>query len=236
MSEKEKIRKLLVVALKPEWASLKNHCDFENDARLKNFFRLKAKPDTGLLQIGCGLGNARLNFLKFLEIYDCETVLHFGACGALVPELNVGTVFVATEITDGKERIIIHESRGMPAPSGTRGILFSSKSVLKNPEEKKFCRDQSGASAVDMESFAVAQICREKNISYQSARSVFDALDDNLEAIGEPFDDAGNLNAGKLVVNLIKNPKLILAVPDLKRRADLGSENLRPIIDLFLKS
>lgn len=220
--------KLLVVALKPEWAFLKMRHSFESCHKAIALYRVKEIPHFGLAQIGFGPESARRNFSRILEVCDVSSVFHFGSCGALCPEMKIGDLFVPEKIVSAEGEVSLNQP-------GQNGVLYTSPSVLKNRGEKDSAQKKYAADAVDMESYPVAVLCWEKKISYRCARAVFDTLDDNLEAIGEPYDADGNIQPSKMAANLIKNPKLILELPDLKRRAGLVSQSLAPVVDEFLK-
>jgi len=240
-----KIKKLLVVALKAEWSHLKNSYKIEQQGSdHKYLFHIADFPGTFLLQVGFGPKNAGENFKKLLDSYACEGVLHFGSCGALDPGLQVGDLFVGQSLVCNLKDNPIH----IDSPylysltkfldqfrlSYQAGKLLSSDHVLKNRQEKESAANGYQASAVDMESYAIAKICQDNGIDYLAVRGVFDQVDDNLEALGEPYDEQGNLKPARLAVNLIKNPKLILQVPALKKRSDLVNRNLARVVDWYL--
>ena len=204
------LRHVFVFALKAEWHFIKREYALTlgpkelvpegyHSPPLYQFVKF---PDAAVLQVGPGLQTSSKNFLQFLTTHECENVWHLGTCGALVPELRVGDVIVGT-----KE-------------------LFTSATILKNKSEKEHIAKTYGAKIVDMESAGIAEICAEKNIPYTSIRVVFDTLADDLENIGEPYTPAGNLDAGKLVANIVKSPKLIMTLPLLQKRMALVQKNL----------
>jgi nucleoside phosphorylase len=227
MKDKIHFDKLLVVALQPEWSFLKAKHSFELCSPGIALYRLRDKSDVGLAQIGFGPESARRNFSHVLTACDVTQVLHFGSCGALHPEMKISDLFAP-------EKIVSAEGAVSLSQAGQNGVLFTSSSVLKNRDEKDSARKTHNADCVDMESYPVAKQCLERGIFYHCVRAVFDTLTDNLEAMGEPYDADGNIQPSKMAVNLIKNPKLILELPDLKRRSDLVSQSLAPVVAAFL--
>lgn len=220
--------KLLVVALKPEWSFLKAKYTFELCGPGMALYRVKEFPSVGLAQIGFGPESARRGFSRVLEACEVSSVLHFGSCGALRADMKIGDLFLPEKIVSAEGEIVLKQEK-------QNGILYTSPSVLKNRDDKENARKTYNADSVDMESYPVAALCLERKISYRCARAVFDTLTDNLEAIDEPYDADGNIVLGKMAVNLIKNPKLILELPNLKRRADLVSQSLSPVVEDFLQ-
>jgi adenosylhomocysteine nucleosidase len=57
---------------------------------------------------------------------------------------------------------------------------MTADSVIRTPGEKKATLEQSGAMAVDMETFAVAEVCRRRQVAFSSVRVISDAIDERL--------------------------------------------------------
>lgn len=235
--------KLLVVALKPEWSFLKKSYGFRQHSHFKNLY-ISEQKKLGLLQLGCGPERARTIFETFLSQFSCQFVLHFGSCGGLHGELQVGDLFLAKEIVSGPHRIsqnhtliddLVSELKNQDQVFHV-GTLFTSPQVLKNKDEKQAAVIKHQAQAVDMESFPVADLCGVHKIPYLSLRGVFDQLDDDLQNIGEPYDKEGNLKGSALAGNILKSPQLILKLPDLKKRADTINKALSKSIQWFVNS
>jgi len=240
-----KLNKLLVVALKPEWSHLKQLFRFQKDHEQKNLYFIEDVPGTALLQVGFGLENAKNKFAEFLKNHSCESVLHFGSCGALDAGLKVGDLVVSR----GEVISTTGESLELASPhldplvqfldqselSYKTGRLLTSDKVLEDRKEKKDAEKHYLAMAVDMESYAIAKICQEKKIDYLSVRGVFDAVEDDVADLGEPFNNKGNLKPAKLAVNLMKSPKLILKVPDLQKRLALVNQRLGKVVRWFVE-
>jgi len=66
------------------------------------------------------------------------------------------------------------------SPSLHVGRLLSVDRILREPEEKRALAQQHGAIACDMESFAVAEVCRQAGVRLMSVRVVSDTVDDRL--------------------------------------------------------
>jgi adenosylhomocysteine nucleosidase len=62
------------------------------------------------------------------------------------------------------------------------GKLLSVDHVVREPAEKQSLHQRYQAMAVDMESFAVAEVCRRRGVPLCSARIIFDAAGDRLPA------------------------------------------------------
>lgn len=239
---------LLIAALKPEWAFLKRRHRFEKVPFAYPLYRITDRPSAALLQTGPGLDRSHEVFSRFLREFTCERVLQFGTCGSLHSELFTGDIGAAYAVlglnADGTptepvpcdistQNRLLHVLTRDKTPFH-QGTLVSVAHPAKNTDEKKRLGTITRAKAVDMESYPVAKLCRERGIPYNALRGTFDSLKEDIEAMGEPYNQAGGINPFKLAVNLIKTPKIISSLPELKRRIDLIGKRLSPAVELFL--
>ncbi len=65
-----------------------------------------------------------------------------------------------------------------------RGALVSASKVISNPVDKRKLASQLGARAVDMESFALADVLADRGVDFGIARVVLDAASESLPAGG----------------------------------------------------
>lgn len=222
-------RKLLVVALKPEWVFLKKKIIFQKIVPQLYHF----ETDYALLQTGMGWENAEKHFEKFLENFSAKSILHFGTAGALTEHFKTGEVAKISDITNAT-----HESLSLgpnPFPHMRPARLYSSKTVLKNKEEKQRIHEKYQADLVDMESYSIARICQIKGIPYLGIRGVLDEFSDHLENWNNPFKNSGALHPAKLTLNLITRPKLIFTLPFLKKRLEQLQKTWENVITWYLK-
>lgn len=228
---------LLVVALKPEWALVRAFTPCSLLPGEINLYALKKFPHAALLQTGAGSESCARNLAGFFEKHKAHAICHFGSCGALRSGLKNGDIFVVTSICDGQGCIELEPATTAPwlmqASPGVRpqtARLFTSSCVLKNEIEKKTAAQNTGADIVDMESYPAAKICREKNIPYTALRAVFDELSDDLTDLGNPCNQRGDVSAIRLAANILRQPRLILELPDLKKKADRVGAALSPLV------
>lgn len=241
-------RYLLTAALRPEWDFLTAIYALEKLDFPLPLYRFVAFPSVALLQTGPGQKQSTISMTKFLELFSCESVLNFGTCGGLNPKMSPGDLHLASSVVmisedqnslkkltlDCAEQESLQNTITAADFACHSGSLLTSNTVLKNSEEKRAAKAISQACAVDMESFGLAKICHDRGILYLSLRGVFDTVDENLESLGEPYDEVGNLSAAKISRNILKNPKLIFTLPDLKKRLNRIQTNLKPAIDWYL--
>lgn len=226
----ESLQKLLVVALAPEWGLLSKELSFQK-TNSKNLFSIKNKPGCALLQVGPGEWCEK-RFAEFLQNHKTKSVLHFGSCGALTSHLNPGDLFQVKSIEHGGD-VLNHLQTPFDLNSEN---ITTSKTVLKNKSEKEQKALQTACALVDMESYFIAKQCSENNISYSGLRGVFDRLEDDLENMEDFYSEEGDLKQPAIAINLLKNPKLILQLPSLKKRSDSLQKAQIPYIIQYLNS
>lgn len=228
---KQSIKQLLLVALKPEWAFLKQQYRFKQDDHLKELYWIQ-ETRSALLQLGVGPERSINTLKKILKIYDVNQLLHFGVSGALEANFKVGNLFTAEEIFSAET----NQSIQVIPFEGVKSVRFVTVNhPLENRSQKEEAHQKSNAQLVDMESYVVARCCLEHQLNYQSLRGVFDELHDDIADLGEPYTSAGELRPVKIAVNLVKNPSLISKLPGLQKRMQLIQKNLKPHLMRFLE-
>jgi nucleoside phosphorylase len=94
------------------------------------------------------------------------------------------------------------------------GAIVSVRRALATAEEKRACRERTGADAVDMETASVAQVAAELGVPYVSIRVVLDTAG---EAIPQaPLDADGRLELRRLL--LLAHPRTLLSLAALALR------------------
>lgn len=234
---------LFLVALKPEWAFFKKSYNFVQIDTSPLLYQIKDIPQVALLQTGPTQNTARVSFQKFLQKYSANQILHFGTCGSLRDDFQVTELFLAQSILKNEIKLLhcqdrfnqsfIRILRRHDIPF-QQGKLYTSEKILKNKEEKTVARQTFSVDTVDMESYDIADICSRNKIPYTCLRGIFDSLTDNLETLGEPYNEKGNLQSLKMTKNILTHPKLIFQLPVLKKRMDVIQKRFELVIKDFL--
>ncbi len=134
---------------------------------------------------GAGRQSAGRAARAILQAHRPAFVLCAGFCGGLDPGLRRHDLFVASEIVDAQGRTIELPFPLDLGPMRVRGRVHGSRLVsvdepVRSPADKRALGQRLGALAVDMESFAVAEVCRAQNIPCHVLRVVSDAVEDQL--------------------------------------------------------
>ena len=61
-----------------------------------------------------------------------------------------------------------------------RGPLLTADHVVRSPAERRSLLERYAALAVDMETFAVAEVCRQRQVPFASVRVINDVADETL--------------------------------------------------------
>ncbi len=181
-----------------------------------------------MIAIANGAGAARASAAvdSVLSITRALTVCSTGFCGALDPELRIGDVFVADTVD------------GMPAqhPQSEKphrsGALTSSGTIAASAAEKQALR-ASGASAVDMESAAIAQRAAHYSVPFYCVRSVSDLAE---ETFANDFQAAlgadGRYRVARLLAGALARPtQRFPELLRLQRRCGIAARRLGAFLD-----
>lgn len=154
-------------------------------------------------------------------------VLSCGFAGALRPGLPVGSVIFATDDPVWAQRL---ESAGaVPARFLTRARI-----VTTAAEKSELWRN-SGADAVEMESGAIVQWCRRKNIPAVIVRVVSDAADETLPLDFTGFVRSdGRFDRWSLLCTVLWRPTLWPALWRLARRTRWAARRLALVLATVL--
>ena len=155
-------------------------------------------------------------------------VISAGFAGGLHDDLRRGDLLVANRILspDGRRLTIdfqMSETAGMHV-----GALLTVDHIIRTPEEKRSLGRQYEACAVDMETMAVAQHCRQAKQRFLAVRVISDAVDDHLpsdiEHLMRQKTKAGQ--AGAVAGALFRRPTSVKDMWRLKQNAITDSDRL----------
>lgn len=140
-----------------------------------------------MILAGPGRRNAARATEVLIDGHRPGRVISAGFAGGLSPELNRNDVLIADRLlmAEGGE-ITVELPAGLLAaleqPNVKRGPLLTFDRVVQGPRERQALFERYGALAVDMETFAVAEVCRRWQVPFSSIRVVNDTSDETLPA------------------------------------------------------
>jgi adenosylhomocysteine nucleosidase len=138
-----------------------------------------------LILAGAGCENARRATEILIDGHRPRRVVSAGFAGGLCGRLNRNDILIA-------DRLLMSSGGDLPvelAPglatalsqSGVhRGTLLTSDRVIRVPSERSALFDRTGAMAVDMETFAVAEVCAARQVPFSSVRVINDTAAETL--------------------------------------------------------
>ncbi|MCL2494947.1 MAG: hypothetical protein FWE98_04745 [Oscillospiraceae bacterium] len=125
-----------------------------------------------LVQTGMGLKKAEAGVRDMIDAFQPSNLFVYGTSGALVPELEVHQVMIADSLSlegvEGGDAIPADEALVSLAqellPHARRVRLVAESGFSITPKAMARIAAQSGAVAIDLESYAVAKVAKEKGI------------------------------------------------------------------------
>jgi len=151
-------------------------------------------------------------------------LVSWGVAGGLDPALAAGTLLLPAQVlarqaapvpTDQPWRERVAAAVAVRVPLA-RGALLTSRDVLASVPEKAAAFAATGAVAVDMESYAIAQVAQAHRLPFIIVRAVVDAAADVLPGtLREAASGHGGLSIGRLLGSLALSPRDLPAVARL---------------------
>ena len=241
----------LLFAMRRETLGLRRRCKFSRQISAAPFPAwFCGWPDRQVLAIEAGVGAAatrqavewvlsRPTLPSFFPrggqvenlTYEPSVLLYAGFAGALVDDLHVGDVVMATEVRDlaGNEwpTTFPHDRAGLPC---RRGALLYSPRMIGEPGTKRELGHAHGALAVDMESAVFAQACTERGVPFGIVRVISDDVAASLSASVFELLEGGRVSWRRVLSALVRRPRLLKEFMRLRRDTRLAAERLGQVL------
>ncbi|MGA2278851.1 MAG: hypothetical protein ABSG80_00955 [Verrucomicrobiota bacterium] len=210
------------------------------------------KPDVAIIVTGVGRKNAEKSLREFLATHSPELVLTCGFAGGLNPDLKPGDVVFELmdrrgefhELQNKDESGVCGARPSESSPlrekliaAGAKPIkFFCADRIATTVAEKKKLRVETGADAVEMESWAIYTVCREQGIPYATVRVISDTANEDLPLdFNQLAKSDMNLHYGKLAVAILKSPGKIGALLKLQKKTRFAAEQLANILEKLIR-
>jgi adenosylhomocysteine nucleosidase len=187
-----------------------------------------------LVRCGMGFAVARRATQALLDAHSPRWVISAGFSGALHPSLRVGDIVVATSLVDthGQELHVDLKMPADPAKGLHVGRLLTVDHMVRKVSEKEELGQKHGALAVDMESLAVAQVCRDSKTRFLAIRVVSDDLAADLPAeILTVVGSSGTVRLGAALASIWKRPGSVKDMWRLREQSQHAAERLTKFLD-----
>ncbi|MBV8853026.1 MAG: hypothetical protein JOY91_06480 [Sinobacteraceae bacterium] len=173
-----------------------------------------------------------------------HAILGWGFAGALDPQLKCGSVLLPAEVLNTVgARIAASEAwrsalrKALGPQRHSDSALLTSPTAIGTAAEKARLFATSGAGAVDMESYIMAQIAQQHALPFVCLRVIIDTAQDELPAaIRQAADQYGDLRLGRLLLTLARAPMQLGAVARLGRRFRIADRVLAGLAMLDLQA
>jgi adenosylhomocysteine nucleosidase len=182
-----------------------------------------------VVETGPGARLAERGTLALIDAHRPTWVISAGFSGGLAPEIQRNDVVVATGIRSPAGRELKFDIRYQAEPD--KGIhvgrLLNTDRIVRTVEEKKSLATETGCLAVDMESFAVADACRQTGTRFLAVRSISDDLSHDLppEAVAI-FASGGVRRWGAVASSLWRRPSSASELWQLRDQAVESAQSL----------
>ncbi len=209
-----------------------------------------------VMLLRCGMGEERAAAaLAWLVAHEpLAGVLSIGFAGGLQPELATGDVVLAERIQTrpdvavpedvgiGEAVVIPHAELASLAATAAQqarltrhqGLLLSHKTLVPSALDKRVLGYQTGAVAVDMESYRIGVLAAAHGLPFVSLRAVLDPCDTELHL---PLDGLTTLDGGVrpsgAALAVLRQPGLLKSFWRLWRMSQLTQRRLAVWLDHF---
>ena len=189
-----------------------------------------------IIESGIGGENAAKAAAAAILHIKPDLIINSGFCGAVTTNLHVGDVVAA----DG----IYSLNQGAPGQTVTHDTNLNSTllagyataefitadTIYSKSEILKFLPKITPA-VVEMESYAVASICKERGIPFLAVRAVSDALDTDPSQLFRSIADQNfNIRLPAVMLAVIRRPSLIGQIFTLAKGAKIAGKSLATAI------
>lgn len=185
-----------------------------------------------LVEAGVGTTAAARGTQALLAGHRPMWVVSAGFAGGLDPRVRRGDIIMADSIAGGDGRRLAIDlklpAEAMATPGLHVGRLVTADAVLFRPGDKRTLGEQQQALAVDMESWAVGEVCRQAKTRFLAIRVISDAVDDELPADVERLarQNTPAARLGAAAGAIFRRPSSVKDMLKLKEEALIGSDRL----------
>lgn len=185
-------------------------------------------PDVKVVITGIGMKNAERSLHKAIEKYAPTLVLTCGFAGALDPRLKVGEVIFLTADP------ALHKA--LVKLGATPAIFFCAPRIAATAAEKERLWQTTGASAVEMESLTIHNVCRERGISCATVRVISDAAGEDLPLdFNEFMTPEQKISVPKVAAAVLKSPGKFRELREFQKRTSTAARRLAAVLAELLR-
>lgn len=163
---------------------------------------------------------------QMVEAYHPAVLVSAGFAGALKNELRVADLFLPSEVVD------VESSRRFPTGKG-EGILATSSTILSKAQKAQLAT--TGATAVDMEAAAVADIAQHRGVEFLAIKAISDEMDFDLPEMDGFVNAGGKFLAAQFITHVALRPRMWPVVRKLAANTARAADALSHALDTLLR-
>ena len=186
-----------------------------------------------LVLSGAGRNQAARATEVLIDGHKPQRVVSAGFAGGLCPKLKRNDILIANRIVLAGGGELPLDLPADVAALGERpgvylGALLSTDHVVRLPQQKRLLFDRHAALAVDMETFAVAEVCRRREVPFLSVRVINDTADEELSHDVEHLlaQKSGAAQWGAALGAIWRRPGSVKDLYQLRENALVAAERL----------
>jgi adenosylhomocysteine nucleosidase len=181
----------------------------------------------GAAEAGGGLPPGAAAAAERLLARGATALVSFGLCGGLLPALRPGTLLVP--------RAVVWHGASFPADPAlsaalggfSADLLVADDAAATDLATKRRLFEQTGASGIDLESGAVAEVAARAGVPFAVLRAVCDPADAPLPpAALVALDAGGAVSVTRVAASLLREPRQVPALLALGRAAGIARRAL----------
>jgi adenosylhomocysteine nucleosidase len=156
-----------------------------------------------------------------------SALLSFGLAGGLDPNLHAGSIVVPVAVLDDGHRYFTDEGLCRACGGTTASLVLAVEAVVADARVKQRLSAATGASAVDLESGAVARVAQRHRLPFAVLRAVCDPAQRTLPpAALAVLDASGGIRFARVLGSVAARPWQIPALLRLALDAALARHAL----------
>lgn len=199
-----------------------------------------------VVRTGVGKENAQRAAQAVLQAHRPDFAVSAGFAGGLVPELKKNDLFFPTSCCDEEFRITdldalpdaVLKSREARENAVQGGRLLTYPHVVEDEAEKQACGAKYGAKAADMETFVLAEACRDRAVPLYCVRAISDSIEDKIpQDIQKLMHQKTFMSQlGAAFRTAVKRPRSVMDMAKLRAGALKAGIRLSEILEVILKT
>lgn len=189
-----------------------------------------------LVQSGPGRQKAARATEALLDAHRPQLVISAGFAGGLIDELKRNDLLIADHLlapeSDPLALAVPEQLQSLPNLPVRLGAVLTVDRIIREPEEKARLGQQHQALAVEMESYAVAQVALRREVPLLCARVISDTVTDRLPKDLERLIEQSTLasRVGAALGAVVRRPSSIKDFYHLSENALLAAERLADLL------